>query len=94
MKQPMLMNVMQVLIVFNFWILLILINLLSESKGFKFVKILVLEFTNIRSDDKLLYSTFLSNSKAEPIINESEIHDAFESAYCAIGLLYQTFKNI
>ena len=39
-----------------------LINLSSESKGFKFVATLVLEFKKIRSDDQTLYTTFYWNS--------------------------------
>ena len=40
---------------------------------------LVLKFEKTQSDEKTLYSTFCSNSKAETIINESGIDDVFES---------------
>ena len=40
-----------------------LIDLLTESKGFKFLTILVLEFKKIQSDDETLYSIFYSKSK-------------------------------
>ena len=42
---------------------------------------LVLEIKKIESDDKAKYNTFCSNSKAETIINESDIDDVFESIY-------------
>ena len=44
---------------------------------------LVLEFKNLENDNKTMYSTFYSNSRAETIINESEI-DVFESTYSTI----------
>ena len=46
--------------------------------------ILVLQFKKIQSDDKILYSTFYSNSKAETVINENDIDDVFESIYSTI----------
>ena len=52
---------------------------LSELKDFILVKTLVLEFKKIQNNDKTLYITFYSNSKAETIINESDIDDVFES---------------
>ena len=58
-----------------------LTDLLSELKGFKFVITLVLEFKKIQSDDKTLQGTFYSNSKAETIINLSDIDDVFKSIY-------------
>ena len=39
---------------------------------------LVLDFKKIQNDNKTLYSTCYSNSKAENIINESNIDDGFE----------------
>ena len=45
---------------------------------------LVLVFKKIRSDDKVKYDTFYSNSEAEIIINESDIDDVFESIYTTI----------
>ena len=43
-----------------------LIDLLTELKDFKFLT--TLEFKKIESDDKAIYSTFYSNSKAEAVI--------------------------
>ena len=60
------------------------IDLLNELEEFKFIKTLVLELKKIQSDDKLLYSTLYSHSKAETIINESCIHDAFGSIYSIV----------
>ena len=40
---------------------------------------LVLQFEKIKSNDKTKYDAFYSNSKAETIINESDIDDVFES---------------
>ena len=45
---------------------------------------LFLEFENIESDDKTKYDTYYSQSKAETIINESDIDDIFESIYTTI----------
>ena len=45
---------------------------------------LVLGFKKIQSDDKTPYSTFYSNSKAETVINESNIDDVFEPIYHSI----------
>ena len=42
-----------------------LTDILTELRGFKFVKTLVLEFKKIENDDKTKYSTFYLNSKAE-----------------------------
>ena len=57
-----------------------LADLLSGLKDFKFVITLVLELKTIQSDDKSIYNTFYSNSKAETIIND----DVFESIYTTI----------
>ena len=38
-----------------------------------------LEFKHIETDDETKYSTFYSSSKAETVINKSDIDDAFES---------------
>ena len=56
-----------------------LVDLLTQSKGFKFVTTLVLELRKIESDDKTKYDTFYSHSKAEVIISESEVDDVFQS---------------
>ena len=53
-----------------------LIDLLTQLKGLKSLTTLVLE---LESDDKTKYGTFYLNSKAEMIINESEIDDVSES---------------
>ena len=50
-----------------------LIELLTQLKGFKFVTTLVLVFKNIENTDKTKYDNFYSRSKAETIINESDI---------------------
>ena len=44
---------------------------------------MVLEFKKIENDDKTKCSIFYSNSKAETVINESDIDDVFESIYIA-----------
>ena len=59
-------------------------KLLIELRGFKFVITLVLVFEKIESEDKTKYDTFYSNSKAEIIINESNIDDVFKSNYTAV----------
>ena len=41
-------------------------------------------FKKTESEDKAKYDIFCSNSKSEIIINESDIHDVFESIYRAI----------
>ena len=50
-------------------------ELMIELKGFKFVKTIVLEFQKEEHDDERKYFT----SKAETIINESDIDDVLES---------------
>ena len=57
---------------------------MTELKGFRFVTTLVLEFKRIESDDKRKYDTFYLSSKAETVINESDIADVFESVYTTI----------
>ena len=61
------------------------IDLLSESRGLKFVTTLVLEFKKIESDNETKYSIFYSNSKAETIIKKSDIDDVLESVYITIA---------
>ena len=58
-----------------------LIDSLFELRGFKLVATLVLLFKKIASEDKTKHGNFYSSSKAEIIINESGIDDAFESVY-------------
>ena len=55
---------------------------MSELKRFKLAKTVVLEFKEIQSYDKALYSTF--SSKAEIITNENDIDDVFESIYSTV----------
>ena len=50
---------------------------------------LILEFKKIQSNDKTLYRTFYSNSKADTIVNEGDINDVFESIYSTIILNIQ-----
>ena len=64
-----------------------LIYLLFELKSFKFVTTLVFVFKKIESEDKTKYDTFYSNSKAEIIINESDIDDVLQS------ILLQIFRK-
>ena len=49
---------------------------MTELREFKFV---TKRFKKIESDDKIKYDTFYSNSKAEIIINESDIDDLYQS---------------
>ena len=46
-------------------------------RWFKFMTTLVLEFKKIKKDNKTKYSTSYLNSKAEAILNESDIDDIF-----------------
>lgn len=62
----------------------ILIDLLSQLRGFKFVIALALEFKKIKGDDETKYSAFYSNSKAKPVINENDIDNVFESIFVTI----------
>ena len=50
-----------------------LVELLTQLKGFEFVATLVLVFKKIKSEDKTKYDNFYSSSKAEIMINESDI---------------------
>ena len=53
-----------------------LIELLSQLRGFRFVKTLVLVCKKIKSKDKTKYDNFYS-SYSKIIINESDIENAF-----------------
>ena len=65
---------------------------MSGLRGFKFVTTLVLEFKKIDNDDKTIYSyTMCLISKAEQIINKSDIDYVFGSIYRAIIL---NLKNL
>ena len=66
---------------------------MTESRGFKFVTILVLALIYIEFEDKTKYDFFYSPSKAEKIINESDIDDVFESVYTTIISNIQKFSG-
>ena len=58
---------------------------MTQLKPFKFLTTLVLVFKKIEREDKTLYNhTFYSNSKAEKIINDSDIESIFESIYTTL----------
>ena len=60
-------------------------KLLSELRGFKFVTTLVLVLKKIESEDKTKYDRFYLHSKAETIINGTDIDDdEFKSMYTTI----------
>ena len=59
-------------------------DLVTELKGFEFVMPLVLEFKNMQSDGETKYRTFYVSSKAEILINESDVNDVFGSIYITI----------
>ena len=48
------------------------------------MKILVLAFKKIESEDKTQYDTRYSNLKAKIVTNENDIDDLFESIYTII----------
>ena len=60
--------------------------MLSELREFKFLTALVLVLKKIESQYKTKCDIFHSHSKAETIINESDIDDIFESIYTTITL--------
>ena len=64
---------------------------MTELRRFIFLT-LVLVFKKIKSDDKTKYDNFYSNSKAEMIINDSDIDDVFESVNTAKELDNSRFK--
>ena len=53
-------------------------KLLTNLRGFKFVIALNLEFRKIENKDQTKYGTFYSNSKANIIINGSDIDNVFQ----------------
>ena len=61
-----------------------LIEFLTQLKGFKFMTTLVLVFKKIESEVKTKYDNFYSSSKAEIIINESDIDYVLQSVYITI----------
>ena len=71
-----------------------LIGLLTQLRGFKFVTTLVLVFKKIKSKDKTKYDNFYSSSKAEIIINESDIENMFKSIFTTIiGNIQKSLGN-
>ena len=61
-----------------------LIELLTQLKGFKSVTTLVLVFKKLEIKDKTKYDNFYSGSKAEIIINESDIGNVFPPIFTTI----------
>ena len=57
---------------------------MTQLRGFKVVTALALVFKKIESKDKTKYDDFYSSSKAEIIINESDIENVFKSIYTTI----------
>ena len=66
--------------------------MLYQLRGFKFVTTLVLVFKKIKSKNKTKYHNFYSSSKAEIIINESNVENVFKSIYTII--IVNTQKSI
>ena len=62
----------------------ILKHLLMELKGSKLLTTSVLQLMKQKCHGKTKYSTFYLSSKAETIINDSNINDVFESKYCMV----------
>ena len=54
---------------------------------------LALVFKKIESEDKTDYETFYSNTKAEIIINNSDIDDVFRSIYTTIISNIEIFRK-
>ena len=59
-------------------------KLLIKLRGFKCMKTLVLVLKKIESEDKIKYDTFYLHSKAETIVNKSDIDDVFKSIYTTV----------
>ena len=57
---------------------------MTQLQGSKFVTTIVLVFQKIESKDKTKYDNFYSSSKAEIIINESDIDDVSQSIQTTI----------
>ena len=60
------------------------IELLTQLRGFKFVKTLVLLFKKVESKYEIKYGNFYSSSKSKIAINESDAKKAFQSVYTKI----------
>ena len=54
-------------------------NILSLMKGFKFVETLQVTFTKFSSDEIVIKTAYF-NSKAQTIINPTEIHEALQTS--------------
>ena len=67
----------------------ILIDLLSQLRGFKFVIALALELKK-KGDDETKYSAFYSNSKAKTVINEMILTKYLNQSLLR---LYQTYQK-
>ena len=88
----MLLKILQVLIMLKFQILKDtksaikskLIELMTQLKVFKFVTALILVFKKVESEDKKQYDNFNLSSKAEILINKSDIDEVFQSIYITI----------
>ena len=57
---------------------------MTHLKGFIFETTLVLVFKKVQSEDKTKYDHFYSSSKAEIIINKSDIDNVFQSIYTTV----------
>ena len=57
---------------------------MTQLTFFRFITILDLVFKSIEREDKTAYGNLCSSSKAEIIINESDIDDVFQSIYTTI----------
>ena len=67
--------------------------LLSALRGFNFTIILVLVFKKIESKYKIKFDNFYSSSKAEIIIKETDIKNAFKSIYSIIISNLKIFRK-
>ena len=67
-------------------------KLLTGLTGFTFLTILVLVIKKMESESKTKYNTFYSHSKAETIINDSDIDDnVIKSVYDTVISTIQNF---
>ena len=66
---------------------------MTQSKGFEFVTTLVIVFKKIETEDEAKYDNFYLSSKTEIIINESDIHNVFQSIYTKIITNIQRYRN-
>ena len=58
--------------------------MLAELRGFRFVTTQVLLFKKTEREDKTKFDNFCSSSKAEKVINGSDIENVFKSIYSTI----------